>query len=481
MLSKREFQIALIVGLLKDENIFHRLIGNLRPTDFDFPPCRFLFEAILGFFRKYNRQVGLKNDFGALLFQSIEGENDYISEYIGEEDKPALMEVIQEVLDATPMSKDFFDDTLKDFLIDSRTQQTLTENEGNSRALITSVEAIKNDISEIEALEDGFTDLSGSVDNTKKEYVPMGISTIDAALSGGPNRGEFGMIIAGSGIGKTNTVLNFGLGACSTGYRCLLINLELPIDSMKIRWQSMNAMTNPEIFEEPDRKKWDPRILAKIKQIENNEHPIANRLTVYDNVHRNTRMTNDKINYLIENWKRMVRNRYGEDPDEVCALVLVDQFSYMDSSIYERRTDTNVNPQLRVCQEFAKTAKNHNVTLWVPEQINDAGLGKSVLTAKHIAFGRNKQDETDLFFGVAPCFDDAQDSELDLLHGVSQNKKQFKGRYLNFSKIKVRNKQVPWVVQKVWQSATLRFYASKKIAESVENALPTFNSINKRK
>ena len=479
MLSTREFQISLLVGLLKDEEIFHRLIGILRPTDFDFQPCRFLYECIIGYFRKYNRQVGIKSDLGHLIFNSIDGNNPDISELLMEEEKPALAEIIKEILDAEPMSPEYFKENLINFLNEVRTIKALEENEGDTRNLVSSVTDISNELSELEVFDDEFDNPCEEIDFSMKEYVPLGISSVDASLSGGPNRGEYGMIIAGSGIGKTNALLNFGIGGCSTGYRVLLVNLELPLSSIRTRWQAMNAMLNPELFE-IDFSEWPVKALNRYRQVVENKNEIANRLTVYDNSTRRVAMNNTKLNQVIENWMKNIKRNYGEDPNDVCGLVLIDQFSYMDTAIYERRTDTNVNPQLRVCQEFAKTAKNHNVTLWVPEQINDAGLGKTVLTAKHIAFGRNKQDETDLFFGVAPCIEEMGTSDLDLLHGIKSSKTNFTGRYLNLSKIKVRNKQVPWVSLKVWQSETLRLYASKKIAQSVETDLPTFHDVIKK-
>lgn len=205
--------------------------------------------------------------------------------------------------------------------------------------------------------------LESLADDDNCVVIPTGCKPLDERLGGGMRKGDFGILVAGTGIGKTCVTSGFATYAAWLGYKVAHVILEdkpddidakyigyvlnLPVNSFRGRKATDygKQVYREKLAEYHD--KFKERVgnnLVKICAIDANKK--IHRLSVRDISARLTKLENE-----------------GFKPD----LVIIDYFDRIkcsQSNIEIWRKDQIISDELN------ELAVNHNVAMWVPSQGN---------------------------------------------------------------------------------------------------------------
>ena len=207
--------------------------------------------------------------------------------------------------------------------------------------------------------------------------IPTGWPVIDEILDGGLQRGNLGVVIAPTGIGKTWILCHVGAQAIKQGYNVLHYTLELSEDYVMRRYDTI--LTNIST----DALKYDiPKIKSKVNKLNGNLRVIH---------HPPRTLTFDSLESDIQN----KINRYGKFD-----LVIIDYAELLayDTSGKERLdivlSNLYTNLKGRIAGKF-------NVATWTADQTNRSGTDTEVVRGSSISNGFSKLFIVDLVITLA--------------------------------------------------------------------------------
>ena len=199
------------------------------------------------------------------------------------------------------------------------------------------------------------------ISETKYETVPTGCSELDKRLGGGMRKGDFGILVAGTGIGKTCVTSGFAAYAAWKGYKVAHIILEDKKDDIKDKY--LAYILNVGVNDFKNTEEGRQLITERYDQI--GEERLYKAL--YDNlkpiyaIDRNGKMHRLSVRD-IDNILTKLENK-GFKPD----LVIIDYFDRIKCSM--NNVEVWRKDQI-ISDELNELAVNHNVAMWVPSQGN---------------------------------------------------------------------------------------------------------------
>lgn len=189
------------------------------------------------------------------------------------------------------------------------------------------------------------------------ECVPTGCKPLDERLGGGLRKGDVGILVAGSGIGKTCVTSGFAAYAAGKGYNVVHFILEdKPNDVLKKYIGFVCGIPVNQFGEKRERLKekyHNPKIFEAIMKMKRIEQVAS--LDKSGRVHQFNTLAIDQELTKLEN--------LGFKPD----MVVIDYFDRI-KSIYPNQ-DIWVK-DMNISNELNDLAKSHNVAIWVPSQGN---------------------------------------------------------------------------------------------------------------
>lgn len=212
--------------------------------------------------------------------------------------------------------------------------------------------------------EMGFHIFDGMTEALQPDYrctIPTGADKLDEAFYGGLGKGELGIIIAPSSVGKTSATTGFAASAAvaqtkdndNQGYKVLHIFFEDEEVNIKRKYYAFltgydacelsNPSIRPLVVEEINNHKWK-------KLIDNN---------VIGYHARNGEWSAGDIEHFIQRHIAM-----GFKPD----LVIVDYFECLKLEKPETNADTEWTREGLTMRRLERIAHDYNIALWVPVQ-----------------------------------------------------------------------------------------------------------------
>lgn len=206
--------------------------------------------------------------------------------------------------------------------------------------------------------------------DVRRRTVTTGIEKLDEITGGGLGRGELGLIIGGTGGGKSMMLVTFAAAAVKEGHTVLYYTLELADTQVARRFDS--NITNVPLDALRDNKDY---VFGEIKK-------YSNKLIIKE--YPTKQCTVQIMRSHIEKQKRM-----GWHPD----LIVVDYAEILKFSTNYSEIRHNLQG---VFEELRGMAKELNVAMWTASQSNREGYKTTAPGLEHIAEAFSKTYCTDL-------------------------------------------------------------------------------------
>ena len=212
---------------------------------------------------------------------------------------------------------------------------------------------------------DIFDDIMASLEVDNRVPIPTGIEGIDNILLGGLAKGELGVILAPTGVGKTTILTKFANTAFNVGQNVLHIFFE--DNKINIRQKHYTLWSGVSSYDQKDRKE---EVYQKVTEAKERS---KGKLLL-------TKMASDST--TIADIKSMIRKLRSEDfyPD----LIIIDYVDCITSGKggldgEEWKGEGAIMRSLEtMCDEF-------NVAIWVATQGSRDSIGADIVTANQMS------------------------------------------------------------------------------------------------
>lgn len=476
----RDFQCRLLINLLANEPLFAKLSQDLHLDDFELSACRLIYEVARDYHGKHKKLP----PFSTIEFETTQYLQGHCTRYETQVN-PIEYESVAVVLGMvngtgqSQLDPDYFAASLRDFIMHARMlsieAQGLPMDQKLARIVQTNEELNRTRTGEI-VFHNAMTRVIAEQSSNRIRY-PTGMAKIDRLLLGGIARRQNGLVIAGTGVGKTNFFLNCHAETARNGYVSLDIALEMEVGMLQERYQAMLAHIEAGWFAAPGNPKFDPASAWRHSVALSTEFPYNDRFDIAD--YSAKKITIEEVRQIVIRWKEF-RYKKGCNVDEECVMVTLD---YMDRllldglpGISKNSNDSDKLKQASDC--LALLAREQNVAFWTASQITKDGVGREVLDVRHAAHSFHRSDSTDIALGIAPLVD----PDKPLQSGFGNDDRQSAGmtcdRQLNCSIMKARGTASTGMSDQTYQGPTLKYWQDKSAYARVSDQLRGKQDLN---
>ena len=236
---------------------------------------------------------------------------------------------------------------------------------------------------------DVFFNLDEVLDDDFRHPIPMGITGIDNLLKGGLAKGEIGVILAPTGVGKTTVLSKISNNAFNLGYNVLQIFFE----------------DNPKIIQRKHFTMWTKiapdnlslhrdEVMSKIRQIKENS---PNRLIL-------KKLPSDQL--TMSQIKNQIRKMIAEGTK--IDMVVVD---YIDCIVPDRNLGDEWKSEGSVMRGFESMCHELDIVGWTATQGNRSSISSDVVTTDQMGGSIKKAQVGHVIISVAKSL---QQKEMNL-------------------------------------------------------------------
>lgn len=203
-----------------------------------------------------------------------------------------------------------------------------------------------------------FKAFDATVNGPEEIVIPTGIAELDEVFKGGIQKGELGMIIGGTGGGKTTLNIILALNAVLKGYKVLYVNFEDVPQSIHKKFYSAVTHQPTWVFNNPTLSSPYRDMILEI------EKEFEDKLQV---------LLMDSSECTLEDIQQIVRdkkNMTGWSPD----LILIDYLDCLKKTTNSTMKDWDATE--RCMRKMSNWARSEEMAIWVSQQFNRAGNKK---------------------------------------------------------------------------------------------------------
>jgi replicative DNA helicase len=370
------FQLQLINQIIVDKDFSSSIMDVIEPIYFD----NKYFKIILQMIKEYHKKYESTPNFDTL-------EQIIKSEVTQEMVAKIVLDTLTQIKEAPFEGTTFVQEKALKFC----KQQELQKAMDKAQKIITQgdfesydkVEGLVRDALQVGEIDKGqtdvFADLDTVLDEDYRHPIPMGIAGIDKLLKGGLAKGEIGVILAPTGVGKTTILSKISNTAFNLGYNVLQIFFE---DNPKIiqrkhftMWTGIepdNLVNNKE------------EVMSKITEI---KETMPNRL-ILKKLASDT-MTMSQIKNQV---RKMIADGVKID------MVLLD---YIDCVLPESSSKDEWKAEGSVMRGFEAMCHELNLVGWTATQGNRSSISSEVVTTDQMGGSIKKAQVGHVIISVA--------------------------------------------------------------------------------
>lgn len=284
-----------------------------------------------------------------------------------------------------------------------------------------------------------------------RKAVPTGIEGIDTLTKGGLGGGEMGIILAGTGIGKSTILTYIANTAYNHGLNALQIIFEDKEDD--IRRKHYAKWSGIPLSEIDDRR---DEVHQKI--VDWHKNNTYGRLIIKKFSQEDTTMP--KIRQYVEKY----RKKHGVKFD----IIVLDYIDVLEG--HKRSVDQNAT-ELQIIKSFEGMADELNIPCWTAIQANRTGYDSEVLQTSQMSGNIKRAQKTHFLMSIAKTADQKLDGQANiaiLKARMAQDGHIFRDCIFNNNTMEIR------ITDDILPASTRAMLATQTITPE---KLETFNAI----
>ena len=460
----KRFEVALAVQLIVSPALFHAVQNfgsglKLDVEDFAFAPCKCVYESLMDYYADYKEPITL--EFTHWLTDDLANGRKPGAKTppLIAEELPWLKYILDTAAMTQPSPGEFYARKVYDFVLMQRVRGTIA----NYTDPLTRGVGAADMIKDLAKLKDtGATtrqfgvwranQLEHPIEAEDICRVPTGIHMLDACINRGLAAGELGIIGGITGLGKTNTLIQFAVSAIEKGHHSLVISMELSRLAITDRAHAMMGHIPGSQLKDP-LSLWTPENCELLREVLDNPGLSGSLCVEHLTGAERTIVILDRA---IEAWKAAELQMYGSTRQ--ATIVCVD---YLDK-LAEHAPNLSKNENEwtkfeRLSDQLRELAQKHNVALWTAVQGTTSAVRTHTPKMDHISGGLHKIKPADiaLFLQLTR---EAEEQEASAMQSESESADMARGMLI--SVLKNRNGQKRRV--ETYQGYDLRMWDKKE-------------------
>jgi len=380
------FQIQLLNQLIEDKDFTSSIIDVIESSYFDNKYFKIILQLVKEYHKKYDSSPNFET-----LEQLIKSE---ISQELVAK---IVLDTLKQVKEAPFEGTQFVQEKALKFCKQQelqkamdRAQKIITEGDFESYDKVEGLVREALQVREVEKnVSDIFTGLDTVLDEDYRHPIPMGIVGIDKLLKGGLAKGEIGVILAPTGVGKTTILTKIANTAFNLGYNVLQIFFE---DNPKIVQRKHFTIWTGIAPDELALHKEE--VFSKVTEI---QVSMKNKLIL-------KKLASDTVtmNQIKNQVRKMIADGTKID------LILVD---YIDCILPEHSSKDEWKAEGSVMRAFEAMCHELNLVGWTATQGNRSSISSEVVTTDQMGGSIKKAQVGHVIITVAKTL---QQKEMNL-------------------------------------------------------------------
>ena len=370
------FQLQLINQLIIDKSFSNSIMVVLDPGYFDNKYFKIIVQLLKEYYKKYESTPSFDT-----LEQLIKSEitQEFVSKIV--------LDTLNQIKDAPFEGSMFVQEKALKFCkqqelqrVMEKAQKIITEGDFES---YDKVEGLVRDALQVGQTDSGISDVFTGLDEVLMEDyrhpIPMGIPGIDKLLKGGLAKGEIGVILAPTGVGKSTLLTKISNHAFNLGYNVLQIFFE---DNPKVIQRKHFTLWTKIHPDDMSNKK--DEVIRRVKEIENK---MDNQL-ILEKLPSDT-MTMTQI-------KNLVRKKIADG----CKIDMI-LLDYIDCVVPEKNLGDEWKSEGSVMRAFEAMCHELNLVGWTATQGNRSSISSEVVTTDQMGGSIKKAQVGHVIISVA--------------------------------------------------------------------------------
>jgi len=391
-----DFQQRLMWQLLVEPEFAEKILPNLAVEYFDDPNMKRLFIIMLEYLSEYQKVPNLQNKSVHQAISEYKTPNNTIEE-------ESLFGVIKRIElwneriinkqmlydgDAVQKAANFFIKQQEYRKLAEHVQGKVKDGGIRNKYTVAAIEERFTKISHIGEDDDDGELLTEGIDKAlRKEFretIPTGIGAIDELTGGGLGKGEIGVILAPSGVGKTTALTIIA----NTAYECeknvAHIVFEDTKDQIKRKHYTIWANSAlSRLNDDDENERVRGVVLDKVKKMEGKGRLIVKRFSQEDTTMRD-----------IRNWMTAHEKKWGFKFD----MLVID---YLDCVESHKKSPDRTEAELTVVKGFEALASDFDIPAWTAIQSNRSGIGAEYVEAQQTGGSIKRMQKAHFFMSIA--------------------------------------------------------------------------------
>ena len=372
----QSFQLQLLNQIVVDKDFAHSIVDVIEPSYFENKYFKIILQMVKEYYKKYE------------VTPSFETLNQITrSELPQEMVAKVVLDTVKKIKDVNIDGPQFVQEKALKFCKQQEVSKAMTKAQkiidgGEFESYDTIEELFKSalQVGEREtSLMDVFSNLDEVLNEDYRHPIPMGIPGIDRLLKGGLAKGEIGVILAPTGVGKSTLLTKIANHAFNVGYNVLQIFFE---DNPKIIQRKHIVLWTGIHPDDLTLKKEE--VLKKVKEVEGtmNNKLILQKYASYTL----------SMNQIKNSIRKLIAD--GQQID----MILLD---YIDCVLPDRQLEDEWKSEGSVMRGFEAMCHELSLVGWTATQGNRSSISSEVVTTDQMGGSIKKAQVGHVIISVA--------------------------------------------------------------------------------